>query len=117
MDRVQSRIGARGQLPALFVASLQPRRLGGPPPVRRDIAGWTGVYIYGHHVISPSVAQQTWAPIPQGPAAALLETGALAAPARVPLMPDGTVVWLASELLSFNGLFGAYFAIRAAANI
>ncbi|HVF13617.1 MAG TPA: cytochrome c oxidase subunit 3 [Acidimicrobiales bacterium] len=34
--------------------------------------------------------------------------------ARVPLMPVGTVVWLASELMFFSGLFGAYFALRAA---
>ncbi len=29
-------------------------------------------------------------------------------------MPVGTVVWLASELMFFSGLFGAYFALRAA---
>jgi len=34
--------------------------------------------------------------------------------ARVPLMPVGTVVWLASEVMFFSGLFGAYFALRAA---
>ena len=28
-------------------------------------------------------------------------------------MPVGTVVWLASELMFFSGLFGAYFALRA----
>jgi cytochrome c oxidase subunit III len=30
-------------------------------------------------------------------------------------MPVGTVVWLASEVMFFSGLFGAYFALRAAA--
>jgi cytochrome c oxidase subunit 3 len=30
-------------------------------------------------------------------------------------MPVGTVVWLASELMFFSGLFGAYFALRASA--
>ena len=34
--------------------------------------------------------------------------------ARVPLLPVGTVVWLASELMFFSGLFGAYFALKAA---
>ncbi len=29
-------------------------------------------------------------------------------------MPVGTVVWLASEVMFFSGLFGAYFALRAA---
>ncbi len=34
--------------------------------------------------------------------------------ARIPLLPVGTVVWLASEVMFFSGLFGAYFALRAA---
>jgi cytochrome c oxidase subunit III len=38
----------------------------------------------------------------------------VAATARAPLLPVGTVVWLASELMFFSGLFGAYFALRAA---
>ena len=32
---------------------------------------------------------------------------------RPPLLAVGTVVWLASELLFFSGLFAAYYALRA----
>jgi cytochrome c oxidase subunit III len=41
---------------------------------------------------------------------------AAAAPAhdRTPLLTVGTVVWLASELMFFSGLFAAYFTLRAA---
>ncbi len=43
----------------------------------------------------------------------------IAAPApahdRTPLLTVGTVVWLASELMFFSGLFAAYFTLRAAA--
>lgn len=35
---------------------------------------------------------------------------------RPPLLPVGTVVFLASELMFFSGLFAAYFALRAAAS-
>jgi len=34
---------------------------------------------------------------------------------RPPLLAVGTVVWLASELLFFSGLFAAYYALRAQA--
>ncbi|HEX3623152.1 MAG TPA: cytochrome c oxidase subunit 3 [Acidimicrobiales bacterium] len=33
---------------------------------------------------------------------------------RTPLLTVGTVVWLASELMFFSGLFAAYFTLRAA---
>jgi cytochrome c oxidase subunit 3 len=33
---------------------------------------------------------------------------------RAPLLTVGTVVWLASELMFFSGLFAAYFTLRAA---
>ena len=33
---------------------------------------------------------------------------------RPPLLAVGTVVWLASELMFFSGLFAAYFTLRAA---
>jgi cytochrome c oxidase subunit 3 len=41
----------------------------------------------------------------------------VAAPAhdRTPVLTVGTVVWLASELMFFSGLFAAYFTLRAAA--
>ena len=35
-------------------------------------------------------------------------------PPRPPLLTVGTVVWLASELMFFSGLFAAYFTLRAA---
>jgi cytochrome c oxidase subunit 3 len=34
---------------------------------------------------------------------------------RTPVLTVGTVVWLASELMFFSGLFAAYFTLRAAA--
>ena len=34
-------------------------------------------------------------------------------PQRPPLLAVGTVVWLASELMFFSGLFAAYFTLRA----
>jgi cytochrome c oxidase subunit III len=42
---------------------------------------------------------------------------AAAAPAhdRTPVLTVGTVVWLASELMFFSGLFAAYFTLRATA--
>ncbi|MGH9035187.1 MAG: cytochrome c oxidase subunit 3 [Acidimicrobiia bacterium] len=45
----------------------------------------------------------------------------MAAPARapggrIPLLPLGTVVWLASEVTFFGSLFGAYFTLRSAAS-
>ncbi len=42
---------------------------------------------------------------------------AVAAPAhdRTPVLTVGTVVWLASELMFFSGLFAAYFTLRATA--
>ena len=42
---------------------------------------------------------------------------ATAAPAheRTPVLTVGTVVWLASELMFFSGLFAAYFTLRATA--
>ena len=45
-----------------------------------------------------------------------METAA-AAPAhdRTPVLTVGTVVWLASELMFFSGLFAAYFTLRATA--
>jgi cytochrome c oxidase subunit III len=41
----------------------------------------------------------------------------VAAPAhdRTPVLTVGTVVWLASELMFFSGLFAAYFTLRATA--
>jgi cytochrome c oxidase subunit 3 len=41
-------------------------------------------------------------------------TAGAAAPERTPLLTVGTVVWLASELMFFSGLFAAYFTLRAA---
>jgi cytochrome c oxidase subunit 3 len=38
----------------------------------------------------------------------------LAADRRPPLLVVGTIVWLASELMFFAGLFASYFTIRAA---
>ncbi|MDP9389491.1 MAG: cytochrome c oxidase subunit 3 [Actinomycetota bacterium] len=35
---------------------------------------------------------------------------------RPPILAVGTVVWLASELMFFSGLFAAYFTLRAAAD-
>ncbi|MGH9004707.1 MAG: cytochrome c oxidase subunit 3, partial [Acidimicrobiia bacterium] len=35
---------------------------------------------------------------------------------RIPLLPLGTVVWLASEVTFFGSLFAAYFTLRAAAS-
>ena len=35
--------------------------------------------------------------------------------ARPPLLAVGTIVWLASELMFFSGLFAAYFTLRATA--
>jgi cytochrome c oxidase subunit 3 len=35
------------------------------------------------------------------------------APDRTPVLTVGTVVWLASELMFFSGLFAAYFTLRA----
>jgi cytochrome c oxidase subunit 3 len=35
---------------------------------------------------------------------------------RTPVLTVGTVVWLASELMFFSGLFAAYFTLRAAAH-
>ena len=42
---------------------------------------------------------------------------AVAVPAhdRTPVLTVGTVVWLASELMFFSGLFAAYFTLRASA--
>ena len=34
-------------------------------------------------------------------------------PARPPLLAVGTIVWLASELMFFSGLFAVYFTLRA----
>ena len=34
---------------------------------------------------------------------------------RTPVLTVGTVVWLASELMFFSGLFAAYFTLRATA--
>jgi cytochrome c oxidase subunit 3 len=34
-----------------------------------------------------------------------------------PLLAVGTIVWLASELMFFSGLFAAYFTLRAAATV
>jgi cytochrome c oxidase subunit 3 len=36
-------------------------------------------------------------------------------PDRPPLLAVGTIVWLASELMFFSGLFAAYFTLRATA--
>ena len=46
----------------------------------------------------------------------MLDTAA-EAPAhdRTPILTVGTVVWLASELMFFSGLFAAYFTLRATA--
>ena len=46
----------------------------------------------------------------------MLDT-AVEAPAhdRTPILTVGTVVWLASELMFFSGLFAAYFTLRATA--
>ena len=43
-------------------------------------------------------------------------TVAAAAHDRTPVLTVGTVVWLASELMFFSGLFAAYFTLRAAAS-
>jgi len=40
-------------------------------------------------------------------------TVALEAHERTPLLTVGTVVWLASELMFFSGLFAAYFTLRS----
>jgi len=40
-------------------------------------------------------------------------TAALEAHERTPLLTVGTVVWLASELMFFSGLFAAYFTLRS----
>lgn len=47
----------------------------------------------------------------------MLDTAA-PAPAhdRTPVLTVGTVVWLASELMFFSGLFAAYFTLRATAD-
>ena len=42
-------------------------------------------------------------------------TAAPPASDRAPLLTVGTVVWLASELMFFSGLFATYFTLRAAA--
>jgi cytochrome c oxidase subunit 3 len=42
-------------------------------------------------------------------------TAALEAHERTPLLTVGTVVWLASELMFFSGLFAAYFTLRSTA--
>ena len=34
-------------------------------------------------------------------------------PSRPPILAVGTIVWLASELMFFSGLFAAYFTLRA----
>jgi cytochrome c oxidase subunit 3 len=45
-----------------------------------------------------------------------LDTAAVApAHDRMPVLTVGTVVWLASELMFFSGLFAAYFTLRATA--
>jgi cytochrome c oxidase subunit 3 len=45
-----------------------------------------------------------------------VDTAAVAsAPERTPVLTVGTVVWLASELMFFSGLFAAYFTLRATA--
>jgi cytochrome c oxidase subunit 3 len=45
-----------------------------------------------------------------------VETAAVApAHDRTPVLTVGTVVWLASELMFFSGLFAAYFTLRATA--
>jgi cytochrome c oxidase subunit 3 len=41
-------------------------------------------------------------------------TAALPEHERTPMLTVGTVVWLASELMFFSGLFAAYFTLRAA---
>ncbi len=47
-----------------------------------------------------------------------LNRGATVAPGhdRTPVLTVGTVVWLASELMFFSGLFAAYFTLRATAS-
>ena len=46
----------------------------------------------------------------------MLDTATVAsAPDRTPVLTVGTVVWLASELMFFSGLFAAYFTLRATA--
>ena len=43
-----------------------------------------------------------------------MDTTVVAPEQRPPLLTVGTVVWLASELMFFSGLFAAYFTLRAA---
>ena len=46
----------------------------------------------------------------------MVDTAAVApAHDRTPVLTVGTVVWLASELMFFSGLFAAYFTLRATA--
>ncbi|MGI8982937.1 MAG: aa3-type cytochrome oxidase subunit III [Acidimicrobiales bacterium] len=46
----------------------------------------------------------------------MVDTAAMApAHDRTPVLTVGTVVWLASELMFFSGLFAAYFTLRATA--
>ena len=46
-----------------------------------------------------------------------MNTTAAASPHdRTPLLTVGTVVWLASELMFFSGLFATYFTLRAASS-
>ena len=46
----------------------------------------------------------------------MLDTATVAPPHdRTPVLTVGTVVWLASELMFFSGLFDAYFTLRATA--
>ena len=46
----------------------------------------------------------------------MLDTATVAPPHdRMPVLTVGTVVWLASELMFFSGLFAAYFTLRATA--
>jgi cytochrome c oxidase subunit III len=48
--------------------------------------------------------------------AAALDGDPRAPVARTPVLLVGTVVWLASELMFFSGLFAAYFTLRANAD-
>ena len=46
----------------------------------------------------------------------MLDTAPAPAHDRTPVLTVGTVVWLASELMFFSGLFAAYFTLRATAD-
>lgn len=49
--------------------------------------------------------------------AAALRSGAPSTSGRPSILGVGVVVWLASELMFFAGLFGAYFTLRAATEV